>query len=292
MNRDTFIDFLAINVAALFLYQLSIGGIINLALMPLKQVDQKFYQLSSGLNSLLVAIGLALSFFYPLFLPKSFHVEVSNLTNLAWWGKIALLVYLLIIFVLYIRMRLKKLLGAKVLVRLAAILGVISLAIQGLIYRPANFYEGFRQVLIPLDLVTGAMFLGVFMLAMVFGHWYLVKSMPKKLLRRMAEILIVILIVRVLVVALTMTVYGLEVEGGSAAISLLMSFADNGQGMFFWMRTLIGLFIPLILSFMIWSTAKIGANQSATGLLYVGVVFVIIGEMCSKYLFLVSGIPV
>ena len=50
--------------------------------------------------------------------------------------------------------------------------------------------------------------------------------------------------------------------------------------------------IPLVLSFMIWSTARMGANQSATGLLYVGVVFVIIGEIISKYMFVMSGIPI
>jgi hypothetical protein len=55
---------------------------------------------------------------------------------------------------------------------------------------------------------------------------------------------------------------------------------------------LAGLGIPAVLSYMIWKTAKIGANQSATGLLYVGVVFVIIGEMVSKYIFLLSGIPI
>lgn len=150
---------------------------------------------------------------------------------------------------------------------------------------------GLKSMVVPLDFVTAALFLGVFTLAMVFGHWYLVKSMPKKLLRRMAEILILILVVRILVVGGTLWVYATLVPGGAEAIHFLMDIA-KGHGLFFWQRFLIGLGIPLVLSYMIWSTAKIGANQSATGLLYVGLVFVIIGEMISKYMFMLSGIPI
>jgi hypothetical protein len=72
----------------------------------------------------------------------------------------------------------------------------------------------------------------------------------------------------------------------------MMTDIVHGHGLFFWQRILTGLGIPLVLSYMIWSTARIGANQSATGLLYVGVVFVIIGEIISKYMFMMAGMPI
>jgi hypothetical protein len=107
----------------------------------------------------------------------------------------------------------------------------------------------------------------------------------------MAEILILILVLRILVVGGSLWVYAFQVPGGSASLGMMTDIV-HGHGLFFWQRILTGLGIPLVLSYMIWSTARIGANQSATGLLYVGVVFVIIGEIISKYMFMMAGMPI
>jgi len=186
---------------------------------------------------------------------------------------------------------LQKLGGAKAILRICAILATLALLSEGMVYRPQLLYGGLKAAVLPLHFLSGAMFLGVFLLAMVFGHWYLVKSMPKRLLARMAELLIVVLVFRIVVVLGTFWVYYSMVGGGQQMLDTLMNIA-GGHGIFFWERMLAGLGIPAVLSYMIWKTAKLGANQSATGLLYVGVVFVIIGEMISKYILLLSGIPI
>lgn len=278
-------------ILVLFLYQLSVGIILTLAVMPLKEVDRKFYQLSSGLAAFLVAIALGMVIYYPFELPQNFGVSPGQLGGLPQWALGLFLAYLALLLTTYVRLRLKKIGAAKALVRASAALGSLALVVQGLVYRPASLYGGLKAWVMPIDFLTAAMFLGVFMLAMVFGHWYLVQAMPKRLLRRMTEILILILVIRVLVVGGSLWVYASQVAGGAEAISNLMDMWQ-GHGMFFWQRILTGLAIPLILSYMIYSTAKMGANQSATGLLYVGVVFVIIGEMISKYMFVMSGIPI
>lgn len=278
-------------ILVLFMYQLSVGCILTLAVMPLKEVDRKFYQLSCGLSSILLMIGLGFSLKYSFELPENFGVRPEQLGSLPTIALALFGVYLAILLFVYFRLRFKKVAGAKALVRLAAVLGSMALIVEGLIYRPASLYGGLKSIVMPLDFITAALFLGVFMLAMVFGHWYLVQAMPKRLLRRMTEILFVILVVRILVVGVSLWIYTAEVPGGAAAVSGLMDIAQ-GHGMFFWQRILTGLAIPLVLSYMIWSTARMGANQSATGLLYVGVVFVIIGEMISKYMFMMSGIPI
>jgi hypothetical protein len=278
-------------ILVLFLYQLSVGIMLTLAVMPLKVVDRKFYQLSCGLSSILMAIALGFALYYPFELPKNFGVTQAQLGLLPQGVLGIFMAYLALIFFTYLRLRLKQVEHAKFWVRLGAGLGTLGLVVQGLVYRPASLYGGMKSLVMPLDFVTAAMFLGVFMLAMVFGHWYLVQAMPKRLLKRMTEILILILIVRVLVVGGSLWIYASQVQGGAEAIGTMMDIW-HGHGMFFWQRILTGLGIPLILSYMIYSTAKIGANQSATGLLYVGVVFVIIGEIISKYMFMMSGIPI
>ncbi len=264
---------------------------ILLALMPLKEVDVKFYQLSSGLSSILIGIGLFLSLYYPFELPKNFGVDSIHHSP---WYLVTWVLYLsffaLCLF-LYIRMRLKKANGAKAIVRITALVGGVALFSEGFLYRTHELYGGLKSLVLPLHFLTAALFLGVFVLAMIFGHWYLVKSMPKRLLGRMAEMLIFVLIARFLVVLGTYWVYAKHVDGGEIVVRQLMDITA-GHGLFFWQRMLAGLGIPAVLSYMIWKTAKLGANQSATGLLYVGVVFVIIGEMISKYIFLLSNIPI
>jgi hypothetical protein len=278
-------------ILVLFLYQLAVGCVLVLAMMPLKEVDRRFYQLSCGLSSIFMAVALGLAFYYPFDLPKNFNVSVEQLNG---WPRVAtgfFLAFLSVVFWTYVRLRRNIIAHAKGFVRFAALLGVLALAMEGLVFRPASLYGGLKALVMPVDFITAAAFLGVFMLAMVFGHWYLVQAMPKSLLRRMTEILFVILVIRILVVGGSLWVYAVGVQGGAEAIRGMMDIF-HGHGLFFWQRILTGLGIPLILSYMIWATARIGANQSATGLLYVGVVFVIIGEIISKYMFILSGIPI
>lgn len=278
-------------ILVMFLYQFSVGCMILLALMPLKEVDIQFYRLASGLSALLTAVGLFLNIYYPFELPQSFGVQR---VQQGVWPQVTLGLYIAffaVSFLLYLRMRWQKAEGAKLLVRLSALVGGLALVAEGFLYRTQDLFGGLKNFVLPLHFLTAAMFLGVFVLAMIFGHWYLVKSMPKRLLARMAELLIFILAARLLVVLATFWIYSSQVSSGAAAIDQLMDLW-KGHGLFFWQRMLAGLGIPAVLSYMIWKTAKLGANQSATGLLYVGVVFVIIGEMISKYIFLLSSIPI
>jgi len=64
------------------------------------------------------------------------------------------------------------------------------------------------------------------------------------------------------------------------------------EGFFFWSRVLWGLLAPLVLAPFALKTARMKSNQAATGLLYVGLVFVLVGELLGSYLTLRSGLPV
>src|SRR5262249_38961217 len=149
-------------ILVMFLYQFSVGCMILLALMPLKEVDIEFYRLASGLSALLTAIGIFLSIYYPFELPKNFGVVRLQQ---GFWPQITLGLYLLFFassFLLYVRMRMKRAGGAKTLVRLTATLGALSLISEGLLYRTQDLYGGFKNFVLPLHFLTAAMFLGVF----------------------------------------------------------------------------------------------------------------------------------
>ena len=74
-------------------------------------------------------------------------------------------------------------------------------------------------------------------------------------------------------------------EGLDALLSL------DRDALFFLFRVVWGLAGPLALSYFIWRTAEMKSNQAAPGLLYVALVFVLIGELLSSYLTVATGFP-
>ena len=141
-------------------------------------------------------------------------------------------------------------------------------------------------------LVLGALLFGGVVWAMNLGHWYLVsRSLPFGLLVRAAQAFALFALARTLLaaVALGAVARGSHGPGAEALEGLVDPMRD---GFFFWSRVLWGLVAPLVLAPFVVRTAEMKSNQAATGLLYVGVVFVLVGELLAAYLTLRSGLPV
>jgi hypothetical protein len=123
--------------------------------------------------------------------------------------------------------------------------------------------------------------LGSVNLAMLLGHWYLVvRGMAIEPLKRLTIATLVATIVRIVVVVAALLAPGVWHE------------AALRQGIFFWMRAGWGLLGPLALYPMVWGTVKIRSTMAATGILYVDVVAVIIGEVLGGWLSAIVHAPV
>lgn len=132
--------------------------------------------------------------------------------------------------------------------------------------------------------------LGSVNLAMLLGHWYLVvRGMSIDPLKRLAMAVLWSSVLKVVVVSGVVMMLG--VQGGwgqgGGAHQLMIS-----QGVFFWMRVGWGLIGPLVLYPMIWGTVRIRSTMAATGILYVAVVAVVIGEVLGTYLSAIVRLPV
>jgi hypothetical protein len=141
-------------------------------------------------------------------------------------------------------------------------------------------------------LVLGALLFGGVIWAMNLGHWYLVsKSLPFGLLVRATEALAALALART---ALALVALGglARASRGPAGDALAELVDPMRDGFFFGSRVLWGLAAPLVLAPFVVKTARMKSNQAATGLLYVGVVFVLVGELLAAYLTLRSGLPV
>ncbi len=120
---------------------------------------------------------------------------------------------------------------------------------------------------------------------MTLGHWYLVsRSLPFRLLARGAVLFALLAVLRTLLLAAAI-VADPSRDGLAALLSL------EREALFFLFRVTWGILGPLALSYFIWKTAHMRSNQAATGLLYVALVFVLIGELLSSYLTVATGFP-
>src|SRR5262249_11153126 len=135
------------------------------------------------------------------------------------------------------------------------------------------------------DAALGGLFLGAVLLVMNLGHWYLVsRSLPLKLLARGAALFAALAVVRTVLLAAAVAANPVP-SGLESLLSL------QRDALFFLFRVLWGIVGPLALSYFVWKTAEMKSNQAATGLLYVALIFVLIGELLSSYLTVATGFP-
>ena len=124
--------------------------------------------------------------------------------------------------------------------------------------------------------LTSAALLGSAMSAMLMGHSYLIA--PGMSMTPLLRLL------------------------GALAMALLLRMAADGFGLWRWttahspgtltddvllwlpVRWFVGFALPLVLGWMAWQTARIRSTQSATGILYVVVIFCFLGELTSQLL--------
>ena len=137
------------------------------------------------------------------------------------------------------------------------------------------------DILRALDPLSAGAVLGSTMAAMLLGHWYLnAPGMKLQPLRRLIGIMLVAIVIRAVICAIGLAFEWQDSTNWSATHASLLA-----------LRWLAGLAGPAILAVMSWKTLEIPNTQSATGILYVGVIGVFLGEMISALLSSEGGYP-
>jgi hypothetical protein len=125
------------------------------------------------------------------------------------------------------------------------------------------------------DLTSSAL-LGSALTAMLLGHSYLIApTMSLSPLMRLLAVLAIAVVARLGVDAYALTCW-------TATHSLVT--LKNDALLWLPLRWLLGFVAPLGLAWMAWRTARIRSTQSATGILYVVVIFCFLGELTSQLL--------
>lgn len=252
---------------ALFLAELGFGSALVFPLIPVRVTGKSFLRFYYGL--ILAFIALFLLCQHRM---DQLHRNYVFVALLGAW-----------IWVLSFTKVLTKLEEGLIWI-FAAISGAILVVYcEKFLLHGFTFTEGAPRLLF---FVSAAAFVSFHLMNMIFGHWYLVnRQLPIKHLVRTSKFLIALSYWRAATVALAVWVAhkGMEPE----AFTRLTDFM--GHGIFFWARILAGVGLPILVSHMSHASAKIGSNQSATGIMYAGIVFVLMGEIMALYLYAITG---
>jgi hypothetical protein len=142
---------------------------------------------------------------------------------------------------------------------------------------------GLALQLVVLTLATGGVFA-----AMILGHWYLVTpKLPEGPLVQVARRLFWVVAVQV---ALFVTWVGIGIGPGATGGPFAALFGS--WALFVWLRLIVGLVFPLVVSWAAIQTARSRSMESATGLLYINVGSIAAGTILAAGLYFGAGLLV
>jgi hypothetical protein len=154
---------------------------------------------------------------------------------------------------------------------------------------PAWGYAG-----ILLSIAAGALAVGAVVLAMTLGHWYLVTPrLPRQPLEELTILLLAAIGLQVVMLLINVAFEPRQAPDADA----FLGSSSLGANPAFWLRIAIGLLFPAMLAWMAHVSSKgYPANEmammSATGLLYIAVGAVVVGEVLARGLLFLTGVPV
>lgn len=256
-----------LQIFAIYIGQLAFGSALILPFFPNRVTGKSFPRFYYGFILILFA-GFLLS----LFRLDQFHLNQLGVFALAFW-----------VFAQTFRKEFSKPEEF-----LNVIFGIVALLWFGVYVKHTWLtHDTLWTATGPLlGFLVSALFLSYHLMNMIFGHWYLVnRRLPISHLIKTCKIMIIVTILRA--IATGLAVYFAYTTLSAAEFGKITDMW--GHGIFFWARILAGLGVPGLVSVLAYKSAQIGSNQSATGIMYAGVVFVLMGEFLALYLYVLTG---
>jgi hypothetical protein len=146
-----------------------------------------------------------------------------------------------------------------------------------------------ETVLYPVSFVVSALVLGAVTTGMLLGHWYLIdQGLSIDPFRRMLRFFVVMLV--------TQTVL-LVVNGGLLSLLGTHTSVDGLTQLLATHTSLLTvrlLLSPIAaggLAWMIWKTLQIPQTMAATGLFYIAILSVLVGEFMSRFILFRTSLP-
>jgi hypothetical protein len=264
--------------------QLYVGGLLTLSIPPFHAIERGFYKSTAGVYlgfGLLVLIGRAALLLHPP--AQTAPTSDAQIIELLLWTAsiVAAGVYLSTLWGEPFQLRARAYVAAWMCGSLALLIGAQTFRLGPLL--------SIEVILYPASFLVSALLLGAVTTGMLLGHWYLID--PGLTIEPFWRILR--FFVTMLAVQAGLLVIGgglLAVAGaGESVVSLSRLLAEH--------RTLLVvrvLLCPLAaagLAWMIWKALEIPQTMAATGLFYIAILAVLVGEMMSRFILFRTSLP-
>lgn len=267
-----------ISATFFFLFsQLAVGMLWTLLFISPRVIGKSFFKFSSQTAAILMGVTLG------------FDLLFASPVRENAWPVVLLFVSAILAGIYNLMVHIDRYRPALVLLLAAAVVGLVAITMDSLAFSLLMELGGWENWVLVLNHWGATALLGSVMLAMVFGHWYLiVPKLSIDPLKLLTKVYIGAIVFRVVTIVLSLVVLETLQD---ISVSNILSELFVRQGLFFWPRLIFGVLIPFVLGGMIWSTVKLGHTQAATGLLYVAVVAVLFGEFFGKFLLFSLSFP-
>ena len=160
------------------------------------------------------------------------------------------------------------------LVTIPCVIGILA------VNRASEFLIG-PQYEAKAAIFSGALIFAAALYAMNLGHWYLnVHGLPIAHLVRATKCLAITLVLRLawdahMIISATVVTQGEKIS--------VLKFMSGVDGFLAWLGVFFGTLFPLIGTYFAFGTLKLKNTQATTGILYVLLSSILLGEMTYKY---------
>jgi hypothetical protein len=261
--------------------QLAVGGLLCLSIPPFHSIERGFFKSSAG-----VFVGAAVA----LVAAKT-ALLLRSPGPRTLWPELDLGVWML--FTAAAGLYLYSLWGNPYRLRARAYLvtlttGIVALATSAAPFRVAPLLS-LETVIYPLSFLTSAGVLGAAATGMLLGHWYLIDpGMSLVPLQRVLRTFIVALSVQVGVLVLALAVLS-QFAAPTSGPLIARLWTDHLQLLI--ARVALGPLPAFALAAMIRRTLAIPQTMAATGLFYIAILAVLVGEMLGRFVLFRTSLP-
>ncbi len=234
---------------------------------PRKIIDSGFYNFNLGLSGLLGGMAIVLFISGKSYLPILFGM-------IGWLG-----LHLAITFFYWNSGKVSN-----IVVSISSVVGGIIFSYLMIHLLPID-----KPVIVILMAMISQAIVASVLFAMILGHWYLnVIQLPIRLLQKASNGLAGLLSIRLIWNLFQFP--SVRILNDYGVSQTLLQYLQTLDGFFLGVAFFFGIIVPFSLHFLIWRTLKLHATQSATGLLYISVLSIMVGDLCYKFILFQDGL--
>jgi len=266
---------LIINLSIILFLGFCFSYPLFLLITPQRNIKVNFFHFNLGLSIIVGSFGLLIDVFANFFKTKEFDLFYG--LN----GGYFLLIILFSIITWYYWEK-------NYPIKLIVLISLSGLCLLIYSFYNLNLTSLFEFIHI-LTSILGILTLSSVMFSMILGHWYLnIPNLPVRLIKNSVLFLNYLLFSRLFfnIIIITFTKVDSSLHGQISFFNYLQSF----EGIMLWVGILFGIVGAVIINILTIKTINLQSIQSATGLLYVNLVMILIGEMVFKYFMIQNNI--